>query len=41
MYASYTWVSPHKLMTRAIQNDVFDKKEGKCGAYRKRTTATY
>ena len=34
-YASHTWVIPHKPTARAIQKDVFDKKEGKYGCYRK------
>jgi len=40
-YVSYTWVIPHKTTARAIQKDVYDKKERKYGAYRKRTTANY
>ena len=31
---------PHKPTAHAIQNDVFDKKEEKYGAYRKRTTTS-
>jgi len=34
-------VIPHKPTARAIQKDVYDKKERKYGAYRKQTTANY
>jgi len=34
-------VIPHKPTARETQKDVFDKKEGKYGAYRKRTTTNY
>ena len=31
-YASHTWEIPHKPTARAIQKNVFDKKERKYGA---------
>jgi len=34
-------VIPHKSAACAIQKHVFGKKEGKYGAYRKRTTGNY